>query len=111
MISPKQKRRQRIRFRIRKKISGTSVRPRLSVYKSNYATYVQLVDDTRGHTLLGIRWKGKNIEAAKTGGVAIAKAALDKGIGQVVFDRSGYHYSGGVITALSQAVKETGLKH
>src|SRR5829696_8365644 len=98
--TPREKR----RARIRKKLSGTSARPRLTVYKSLKHMYAQIVDDTAGRTLVSVSSiskarKGEMAEDDKTGvakkvGAAVAKAALDKGITQVVFDRNGFDYHG-----------------
>lgn len=104
--------------RIRKKIKGTSQRPRLTVFRSNKHIYAQVVDDTAGKTFvtastLSPELKGKakysgNIEAAKAVGALIAKRCFDKGIKEVVFDRSGYLYHGRV-KALAIAARERGL--
>ena len=102
---------------IRKKIVGTAERPRLSVYRSLKNIFVQIIDDNAGKTLVSASTiekgskteNGSNIEAAKKVGEAIAKKALDKGIDTVVFDRSGYVYTGRV-KALADAAREAGLK-
>ena len=102
---------------IRSKIVGTAERPRLSVYRSLQNIFVQIIDDTTGNTLVSASTiekgakieNGSNIEAAKKVGEAIAKKALDKGIDTVVFDRSGYVYTGRV-KALADAAREAGLK-
>lgn len=96
--------RNRRRKKIRAKISGTSTCPRLSVFKSNTAMYAQLIDDERATTLVSA--KGK--EAGKVG-VEIAKKALSKEIGKVVFDRGGYVYTGKV-KALAEGARKAGLK-
>ncbi|MGO1580361.1 MAG: 50S ribosomal protein L18 [Peptoniphilaceae bacterium] len=103
--------------RIRNKISGTPSCPRLSVYRSSAHIYAQIIDDVNGHTLAQASSldksleleSTKNIEAAKKIGESIAKRALDAGIKEVVFDRSGYLYHGR-IKALAEAARETGLK-
>jgi|SRR6185437_5537134 len=101
--------------RIRAKIEGTVERPRLAVFRSNKNLYAQLVDDTKGHTLVSASTLdeevkgGSSIEGAKTLGVMLAKRALAKKITQVVFDRSGYIYHGR-IKALADAAREGGLK-
>jgi large subunit ribosomal protein L18 len=108
-------RRLKIRRRIRKHIFGTAVRPRLSIYKSNTAIYVQLIDDEQAHTLVACSSKslniqsGANTEAARQVGEAVAKYALSKGIEDVVFDRSGYIYHGRV-RALAEGARAAGLK-
>ncbi len=102
---------------IRKKINGTAERPRLSVYRSLKNIFVQIIDDTTGTTLVSASTidkgsktqNGGNIEAAKKVGESIAKKALEKGIDKVVFDRSGYIYTGRV-KALADAAREAGLK-
>ncbi len=105
------------KLRIRSRVEGTAERPRLSVFRSNQNLYAQLVDDTKGHTLVSactleeeLKDKvGRNIEGAKTLGNLVAKRALAKNISQVVFDRSGYLYHGRV-KALADAAREAGLK-
>lgn len=97
MIS-KQERRNKIKARIRGKISGTAERPRMSVFRSNKQIYVQLVDDMTGKTLAAASSKGieegtKSEIAAKVG-KAIAEKALAAGVAQVVFDRNGYLFHG-----------------
>lgn len=104
MTLRKQSARDRKRKKIRAKISGTSSRPRLSVFKSNTAIYAQLIDDVSGATLAGA--KGAD---AKAVGAALAKAAGAKKIKSVVFDRGGYIYAGKV-KALAESAREAGLK-
>lgn len=111
----KQKRRLRIKMRIRKRLSGTTERPRMSVFRSNTGMYVQLVDDSKGHTLLSANTKqfsdkkSANIEDAKKLGKEVAEKALAQGITNVVFDRNGYLYHGKV-KAVADAAREGGLK-
>ena len=107
--------------RIRKKVVGTTERPRLSVYRSLSHMYAQIIDDFKGSTIaaassLDKELKGKdkksgkgNISAAKQVGELIAKKALKKGIKRVVFDRGGYLYHGRV-KALADAARENGLE-
>lgn len=104
--------------RIRKNLSGTPERPRLCVYKSLKYIYAQIIDDTKGHTLVSATSLEKEfsdlrsrdtIEAAKRVGEVIAKRALEKGIKKVVFDRSGYPYHGRV-AALAEAARAAGLE-
>ncbi len=107
-------RRQRIKFSIRHKIEGTPARPRLSVFKSNKAIYAQVIDDSKGHTLLAtsskeLESKGVNIEISKTVGKKIAEKAIASGISTIVFDRNGYLYHGN-IKALAEGAREGGLK-
>ena len=111
----KNKTRQRRHERIRNKISGTETCPRLSVFRSNGNIYAQIIDDTKGNTLVScssIELKlanGGNVEAAKQVGAKLAELALAKNIENVVFDRGGYIYHGRV-KALADAVREAGLK-
>ncbi|NLN15383.1 MAG: 50S ribosomal protein L18 [Tissierellia bacterium] len=103
--------------RVRKKISGTAERPRLNVYRSGKHIYAQIIDDTKGHTLVSASTLDKSLnltstgnkEAAKVVGELIAKRALEKGIENVVFDRGGYIYHGRV-QALAEGAREAGLK-
>ena len=106
-------RRNKIKTRIRGKISGTAERPRMSVFRSNKGIYVQVIDDLAGPTLVAASSKGleggtKSEVAAKVG-AAIAKKALEKGITTVVFDRNGYLFHGRV-KSLADAAREAGLK-
>ncbi len=107
--------RQRIHKRIRAKLAGTTVRPRLNVYRSLNHLYAQIVDDQKGETLvstssLAMKLKtGGNIAAAREIGKAVAEKAVAKGIKQVVFDRGGYLYHGRV-KALADAAREAGLE-
>lgn len=116
MASEKSSRRQRIKYRIRKKISGTTERPRLSVFRSNARIYAQIIDDTKGNTLvaastidLGADKKSTNVEDAKQIGTKLAEKASAAGITTVVFDRGGYLYHG-KIKALAEGAREGGLK-
>lgn len=103
--------------RVRTKISGTPERPRLSVYRSNKHIYAQLVDDTKGITLVSASTLDKDfdlektadVEAAQKVGELIAKRAVEKGYKSVVFDRSGYIYHGRV-KALAESARENGLE-
>ena len=111
--------RRRIRYRIRKKVEGSSSRPRLAVFRSDKHIYVQAIDDVAGKTLAsassaekelrGKAARGGNVEAAKAIGEAIAERLKSKGIATVVFDRGGYLYHGRV-KALAEAAREAGLK-
>lgn len=111
--------RRRKHLSIRSKISGTAERPRLSIYRSNNNIFAQLVDDVNGVTLVsastidkeikGNVKNGGNIESAKLVGKAIAERAVAKEISVIVFDRSGYKYTGR-IAALAEAAREAGLK-
>lgn len=104
--------------RVRKKIRGTTARPRLNVFKSARHIYAQLIDDMTGKTLVsastvlgevssGLKYTG-NIEAARKVGAAVAKLALEKEITAVVFDRNGFLYHGRV-KALAESARENGL--
>ena len=109
-------RRIRIKYGIRKKIQGTSERPRLSVFRSNKNMYAQIIDDTNGETLLGVSTLSKGFDAAgskteicKKLGASLASQAIEKGIETVVFDRNGFRYHGR-IQALAEGAREGGLK-
>ena len=110
-------RRQNIRFGIRKKINGTSAKPRLSVFRSNTVIYAQLIDDVSGQTLAAASSKEKSIAAQKVNkseksklvGSAIAAKATELGLTEVVFDRGGYLYHGRV-KAVADGAREGGLK-
>ena len=105
--------------RIRKKIAGTSTRPRLCVFRSLKHIYAQIIDDERGHTLVGVSSlspeirsaipNGGNVAAAKEVGKLLAQKALEKNITEVVFDRAGYKFHGRV-AALANAVREQGIR-
>ncbi len=105
--------------RIRKKIFGSQDRPRLSVFRSSKHIYAQIVDDTKGQTLVSASTidpeykenavQGKKQEIAKAVGQLVGKRALDKGITKVVLDRNGFLYHGRV-KALSDGAREAGLK-
>ena len=117
MSNSKSTARQKIRYRIRKKVSGTSSKPRLSVFRSNTDIYAQLIDDNSGATIASASSKQKDISAQKAPkieksklvGEAIAKKATELGIKQVVFDRSGYIYHGRV-KAVAEGAREGGLE-
>jgi large subunit ribosomal protein L18 len=107
-------------YKMRRYLSGTAARPRLSVFKSNKYIYAQIIDDTVGRTLASassmdagmVKEAGlastSNLDAAKAVGIDVAKKALEKGIETVVFDRAGYIYHG-KIKALADAAREAGL--
>ncbi|WP_196593806.1 50S ribosomal protein L18 [Pectinatus sottacetonis] len=108
--------RQKRHLRVRNRLSGTKERPRLNVFRSLSNIYAQVIDDVNGVTLAAassqdksFKKYGGNTEAAKLVGTAVAKAAIEKGITEVVFDRSGYLYHGR-IAALADAAREAGLK-
>ncbi|MEQ8524435.1 50S ribosomal protein L18 [Gracilimonas sp.] len=100
-------RRSKIRRRIRSTIKGTAERPRLSVFKSNKYTYLQLVNDLDGVTLAASKAE-TGVDNAKEAGSEIAKLAQDKGINKVVFDRSGYKYHG-IVKAAAEGARDGGL--
>ncbi|GIM29909.1 50S ribosomal protein L18 [Clostridium polyendosporum] len=109
--------RERRHLRVRKKVSGTQARPRLSVYRSEKNIYAQIIDDVNAVTIVAAsslekEFEGKlgsNKEAAKFVGELVAKRAIDKGITEVVFDRGGYIYHGRV-QELAEGAREAGLK-
>ena len=108
--------RARIHKRIRRKLAGSSERPRLAVFRSVAHIYAQVIDDTRGTTLVSAssvdksaKTNGGNIAAAKAIGKLVAERAKEKGIKSVVFDRGGYQYHGRV-KALADAAREAGLE-
>jgi large subunit ribosomal protein L18 len=108
--------RQRIHVRIRKKLQGTTERPRLAVFRSVAHIYAQVIDDSKGVTLAsassvekGVVPTGGNVLAAKEIGRKVAERAKEAGIGRVVFDRGGYLYHGR-IKALADAAREAGLE-
>jgi large subunit ribosomal protein L18 len=121
-IKTKEDRRDRIKFRIRKRVLGTGARPRLSVFRSASHIYVQAVDDMTGQTLVAassaepaVRGafpagaRGGNLGGATAIGKAIAERLIEKGVKQVVFDRNGFLYHGRV-KAVADAAREAGLE-
>jgi len=108
--------RRAVHKRIRRKVSGSAERPRLTIYRSLNHIYAQIIDDERGQTLVAasttekdLRGEtGGNVEAAQRVGRAIAERATARGINHVVFDRGGYRYHGRV-KALADAAREAGL--
>ncbi len=115
MAFSKVQRRNKIKTRIRGKISGTAQRPRMSVFRSNKQIYVQLINDVEGRTLAAKSSKdltdfsGNKCQQAAEVGKLIASAAQSAGISSVVFDRNGYLYHGRV-KQLADAAREAGLK-
>ncbi|KEO81751.1 50S ribosomal protein L18 [Tumebacillus flagellatus] len=115
----KNKARKRRHVRVRRKVAGTALRPRLNVFRSTKHIYAQLIDDATGTTLAaastvdpelkGSIAHGGNIDAAQKVGALVAKRALEKGVKEVVFDRGGYLYHGR-IQALADAAREAGLE-
>jgi large subunit ribosomal protein L18 len=113
MSITKTERRKRIQLRIRKKISGTAERPRISVFRSNSQIYAQIIDDASGKTLVSassieLTSKGKKAEIATQVGKNLAEKAKGAGVTNVVFDRSGYLFHGRV-KALADGAREGGL--
>lgn len=112
MIQSKKEARKRVRYSIRKKISGTSDRPRLAVFRSNKEIYAQIINDIESVTLTSASSKdakGTKIEQASIVGKLIADNAKKAGIDSVVFDRGGFLYHGRV-KALADSAREGGLK-
>ncbi|MCF2873273.1 MULTISPECIES: 50S ribosomal protein L18 [unclassified Tenacibaculum] len=115
MALSKLERRQRIKYRIRKVVTGTAAKPRLSVFRSNKEIYAQLIDDVAGVTLVSASSRDKGIasgskaEAATAVGKAIAEKAVKAGVETVSFDRNGFLYHGRV-KVLADAAREAGLK-
>jgi large subunit ribosomal protein L18 len=121
-IKTREDRRDRIKFRLRKRIAGSEDRPRLTVYRSLSHIYVQVVDDMTGRTVasagttepdlkkgLSGKTRGGNVAGAKFVGKTIAERLIEKGIRKVVFDRNGYLYHGR-IRAVADAAREAGLE-
>lgn len=121
MVSKKSKSdlRTKKHYRLRNRLSGTTERPRLAVFRSNNHMYAQIIDDTVGNTLVSASTaekavkaeieKTNNVEAAAYVGTLVAKRAIEKGINTVVFDRGGFLYQG-KIQALADAAREAGLQ-
>jgi large subunit ribosomal protein L18 len=118
MALSKQKRRKKIQKRIRKKISGTQQKPRMSIFRSNKNIFVQVIDDINGVTMTAASSLGKEIaekkditkkEQAALVGKVVAEKAVAAGISEVVFDRGGYLYHGRV-KSLADSARENGLK-
>jgi len=115
MAGKNRERRERIKAGVRKKITGTTERPRLSVFRSNRGIYVQVIDDLKGVTVaaastieLGDKAR-LNIENSKNVGKKLAEKAIASGVQTIVFDRNGYLYHGN-IKALAEGAREGGLK-
>jgi|SRR5688500_13461731 large subunit ribosomal protein L18 len=116
-VRTREHRRNRRHLRVRKRISGTPERPRLVVFRSSKHMYAQLVDDTKGVTLVGAADTSKGVEAGAKGktarsfalGQLIAREAKERGITRVVFDRGGYQYHGRV-KALADGARKGGLE-
>lgn len=117
MALTKIERRTKIKMRVRKIVTGTAIRPRMSVFRSNKEIYAQLIDDVQGITLVMVSSKSKDIagtqgtktEKAAMVGKLVAEKAMAAGISEIVFDRNGYLYHGRV-KQLADAAREGGLK-
>jgi len=114
MAGKNRERRERIKMGVRKKISGTNDRPRLSVFRSNTGIYAQIIDDIKGVTLasassIELGKKTVNRENSKSVGKKLAEKAVASGIQAIVFDRNGYLYHGN-IKAFAEGAREGGLK-
>ena len=114
MIQSKKDSRQRVKHAIRKKVSGTSERPRLAIFRSNKEMYAQIIDDVAGNTLASAsssdaKAKGTKTEQATVVGKLIAETAKKAGVDTVDFDRGGFLYHGRV-KALADSAREAGLK-
>ena len=121
-IKTREDRRQRIKFRIRKRVAGDQDRPRLTVFRSLSHIYVQVIDDMTGNTVVSAgtnepalkkalsgKTRGGNVAGAQFIGKTIAQRLIEKGIKKVVFDRNGYLYHGR-IRAVADAAREAGLE-
>ncbi len=112
-MNKKAEKRIRLKKKIRAKVTGTSERPRLSVFRSNHYIYAQIIDDTKNKTLVSVSdlkvEKGTKTERSATAGTELAKLAAAKGIKLCVFDRNGFKYTGR-IKALADSARTAGLK-
>ncbi len=115
-LSDKIRKRDRRRTHVRKTIVGTAEKPRMTVFRSNLHLYVQVIDDTLGHTLASVSTMEQQFRSRRatvqTGGVLgeeIGKRLLEKGITQVVFDRNGYKYHG-IVKAIADGARKAGIK-
>ena len=116
-LAQKEQRRQKLRWRIRTTVSGTTAKPRLSVFRSNKDIYAQLIDDTKGHTIAAASSRekdiygagGNKVEKSAKVGKLLAERAKAAGIDTCVFDRGGYLYHGRV-KSLADGAREGGLK-
>lgn len=114
MALSKDEKRTKAKRRIRSKVFGTSERPRMSVFRSNKEVYAQIIDDSKGTTLVSAssrdkKFSGTKVEQAQAVGKLVAEKANKAGIKQVVFDRNGYVYHGR-IKSLADGAREAGLK-
>jgi large subunit ribosomal protein L18 len=115
MANAKTERRKRLKMSVRKRVKGTTERPRLSVFRSNKVIYAQVIDDIKGVTLAASssveldKKGGVNVAISKNVGKKVAEKAVASGINTIVFDRNGYLYHGN-IKALAEGAREGGLK-
>jgi large subunit ribosomal protein L18 len=113
-VATAQQRRLKRRRRVRAKVSGTQSRPRISVFRSNRGLSAQLVDDSRGRTLVAVNWFEPDLRSlakpdrSKRAGELLAERAKAAGVSEAVFDRGGYRYHGHV-RAFAEAIRETGI--
>jgi large subunit ribosomal protein L18 len=113
-VLTKEQRRLKRRRRVRAKIAGTTMRPRISVFRSNRGLSAQMVDDVSGHTLAAVHWFETDLrglgkaERAKRAGEVLAERAKAAGVSEAVFDRGGYRYHGHVRT-FAEAMRESGI--
>jgi large subunit ribosomal protein L18 len=113
----KSARRQRIRFNIRRIVTGTATKPRLAIFRSNTEIYAQIIDDVKGETLASASsrdkdisaQKGTKVEKSKLVGTTIGRKAVELGLSEVIFDRGGYLYHGRV-KSVADGAREAGLK-
>lgn len=116
-MTTKLERRQKIRYRIRKKVAGTAAKPRLAIFRSNADIYAQVIDDVNGKTLAAASsrdkdisaQKGTKVEKSKLVGQAVARKAVELGISTVIFDRGGNLYHGRV-KSVADGAREAGLQ-
>ncbi len=112
-MNKKQDKRIRLKSKIRTRVFGTSERPRLSVFRSNKFIYAQIIDDTKGVTIVSASdmntEKGKKTDRSINVGAEVAKLAIAKGVKKVVFDRNGFKYTGR-IKALADSARGAGLE-
>jgi large subunit ribosomal protein L18 len=114
-VITKDRRRLKRRRRVRAKVSGTTERPRISVFRSNQGISAQLIDDAAGRTLAAVNWYEPELrglakpERTKRSGEALAERAKAAGISEAVFDRGGYRYHGHV-RAFAEAIRESGIE-
>ncbi|ADN01481.1 50S ribosomal protein L18 [Spirochaeta thermophila] len=116
LIKEKRRKRLKRKLRVRKNVYGTPERPRMTVFKSNRHLYVQVIDDSKGHTLVAASTLEKDLSSlrkcvadAEKLGEVIGKRALEKGIKRIAFDRNGYPYHG-IVKAIAEGARKAGLE-